>query len=98
MPPHYHLAQVNIARMRGPITSEIMSGFVDLLEEVNAAADAAPGFIWRLASDSGDATSIRAYPDPLILFNLSVWESPEALKNYTYSDTHLAAFRNRGAW
>jgi len=98
MPRYYHLAQVNIARMRAPLESGQMSGFVALLPSVNAAADSAPGFVWRLQSEEGDATGVRAYEDPLILFNLSVWESVEALKQYTYQRSHLEVFRSRAEW
>src|SRR5579885_3426903 len=94
----YHLAQVNIGRMLGPIDCEIMTEFVRRLADVNAAADCSPGFVWRLQSETGDATSVRAYEDPLILFNLSVWESLESLKNYTYSGPHIELFRRRSEW
>jgi hypothetical protein len=98
MPRYYHLAQVNIARMRAPLDSELLSSFVALLPSINAAADASPGFVWRLQSDAGDATGVRAYADPLVLFNLSVWESVEALRQYTYQSSHLGVFRNRAEW
>ena len=94
----YHLAQVNVARMLAPLDSLVMAGFVAQLAAVNAAADASPGFVWRLATPEGDATAVRAYSDPLILFNLSVWESLEALKDFTYNQSHLAAFRDRAQW
>ncbi len=61
--------------MRAPLSDPIMKGFVDQLAEVNQTAEASPGFIWRLKSDEGDATNIRAYEDELILVNMSVWES-----------------------
>src|SRR4051812_39959860 len=98
MPRYYHLAQVNIARMRAPIDSELLAGFVALLPSINAAADVSPGFVWRLQSEAGDATAVRAYDDPLVLFNLSVWESVEALRNYSYKGSHVAVFRNRSEW
>ena len=51
-----HLAQVNIARMKGPLESPVMAGFVARLEEINALADRSPGFIWRLQTGEGNAT------------------------------------------
>ena len=77
----FHLAQVNIARMRTPLDDPIMADFVDQLAEVNALADESPGFVWRLADESGGgATDIRAFDDDCILVNMSVWESVEALR------------------
>ena len=94
----WHLAQLNVARMRAPIDSETMAGFVARLDDVNAAADEAPGFVWRLQTDDGDATGIRAFPDDMLLVNLSVWESPEALRSYVYGEPHRAVMRKRAQW
>ena len=84
--------------MRAPLDSPLMAEFAAQLSAVNRLADESPGFVWRLATAEGDATAVRAYDDPLILFNLSVWESVEALKNFTYGSSHLAVFRDRGKW
>ncbi len=48
----YHIAQVNIARMVDEIDSPIMHEFAANLEPINALADRAPGFVWRLKSDA----------------------------------------------
>jgi len=66
----YHLAQVNVARMKAPLDAPEMADFVALLPIVNAEADATPGFVWRLATPDGDATSIHAFDDPMILVNM----------------------------
>ncbi|HYM06366.1 MAG TPA: DUF3291 domain-containing protein [Terriglobales bacterium] len=95
---HYHLAQVNVARMIAPLDSSVMAGFVAQLQAVNALADTSPGFVWRLTTPEGDATAVRAYEDPLILFNLSVWESVEALKDFTYASGHRGPLRDRAKW
>ena len=57
----YHLAQCNIARLRAPLDSPALVDFVAALEPVNALADRAPGFVWRLQTEEGDATAIRAF-------------------------------------
>jgi hypothetical protein len=94
----WNLAQLNIARMVAPLEHPSMSAFVQLLEPVNAAADHAPGFVWRLHTDDGDATSIRAFDDDRLLVNLSVWESVEALHAFTYRGDHLGPLRRRREW
>jgi len=93
-----HLAQLNIGRTLAPLDSLQLAGFVANLERVNALADAAPGFVWRLQDDSGDATSIRAFEDELMILNMSVWESLEALWAYVYDGEHLAVMRRRREW
>jgi heme-degrading monooxygenase HmoA len=93
-----HLAQVNIARMRGALESEVMAGFVARLDEINALADRSPGFVWRLQTGEGNATYLRPYDDDRILFNLSVWESLEHLRDYVYRSAHVEVLRNRQEW
>lgn len=96
--PDYWLAQVNIAYMTAPLDDPLMQDFVLQLDGVNAIADASPGFVWRLQTDEGDFTSVRAYEDDTILFNMSVWESLEALHHYVYKSAHLGVLRRRRDW
>jgi hypothetical protein len=95
---HYHLAQVNIGRVVAPMDSPEMAGFVSQLKPLNALADQTPGFVWRLQTESGDATAILPYDDPLININMSVWESVEALKDFVYKSGHIAPLRDRLKW
>src|SRR5262245_31300207 len=94
----HHLAQANVAKMRAPLDDPMMSDFVALLDGINALADASPGFVWRLQTEAGDATAIRAYDDARVLFNMSVWESLEALADYTYKSGHTGPLRARRNW
>jgi len=94
----YHLAQINIARMLAPIDSEIMASFVAQLDEINELGDRSPGFVWRLQTEDGDATAIKVYDDPFIIVNMTVWESIDALFNFTYASDHVDVFRNRRDW
>ncbi len=94
----WHVAQVNIGIPVEPLDTPALAGFVALLEPVNALADSAPGFVWRLQTDDGDATSIRAFDDDRMIINMSVWESIEALWNFVYDGDHLKAMRRRREW
>ena len=96
--PTYHLAQINIARMLAPIDDPIMAEFVAQLPPINAVADGSPGFVWRLQSESGDATSIKVYDDDFIIVNLTVWESVDALREYVYKSAHQGVLRDRKRW
>jgi hypothetical protein len=93
-----HLAQVNIGRMRAPLDDALMKGFVERLAEINASADASPGFVWRLQTPEGDATYLRPYDDDRILVNMSVWESVGALKAYVYRSVHAEVLKQRREW
>jgi len=96
--PEFHIAQINIARMLAPIDDPIMTEFVAQLPPINALADGSPGFVWRLQTDSGDATSIKVYDDEFIIVNLTVWESVDALHQYVYKSAHSRVLRDRKRW
>ena len=94
----HHLAQLNVARLRAPLDSPILANFVDALEPVNALADSAPGFVWRLQTEDGDATAIRAFDDDMLLVNMSVWESVDALADFVYRSDHRQVMIRRREW
>jgi hypothetical protein len=94
----HHIAQVNIARAKAALDTPLLAEFMAALEPVNALADSAPGFVWRLQDEGGDATSIRAFPDDLMIVNMSVWESIEALWEFVYGGGHLEVMRRRREW
>jgi len=94
----YYIAQVNIARMKAPLDDPSMAGFVARLDEINALADGSPGFFWRLQTTEGNATYLRPYDDDRILFNLSVWETVDALREYVYRTAHAELLRQRHNW
>ena len=95
--PHY-LAQVNIATLRAPLDHPSIRGFADRLEEINALADGAPGFVWRLQTEAGDATALRPYDDERVLVNLTVWQSVQALQQFVYRSDHVQLLRQRAQW
>jgi hypothetical protein len=94
----WHLAQLNVGRLLAPLESETLAGFVSALEPINALADGHPGFVWRLQTDAGDATSIRPTEDDLFLINMSVWSSLETLRAFVYTTAHVQVLRQRRAW
>lgn len=93
-----HLAQLNIATLRHPIDDPRIADFVDALPLVNGAGEQTPGYVWRLQSESGDATDIRVFDDPLVIVNLTVWQSLEPLKSFAYRGVHRDFFRRRAEW
>jgi len=94
----WHLAQINIGRLRYPVDDPRTSEFMENLDPINAIAEASPGFVWRLQDESGNATAIRGFEDPTILPNLTVWESIDALKDYVYKSDHARFVRRRREW
>ena len=93
----YHLAQLNIAIMKYTREAPEFQGFVDNLERINALADNAPGFVWRLQTESGDATAIDAF-GPETLVNMSLWRDVPSLHHYVYKTAHVDIMRQRKQW
>jgi len=93
----YHLAQANVAHALAPPGDPLMASYVARLDEINTLADQSPGFVWRYLTDSRDPEQ-REFDDPLVLFNLSVWETFEALHAYTYKTAHAEVYAGRRRW
>ena len=94
----YELAQLNIARPIAPLTSELLVEFVALLDPVNALADRAAGFIWRLQTEDGDATAVRGFGDDELIVNMSTWRSLPALADFVFGSFHVEVMRRRREW
>ncbi|MEO0733861.1 MAG: DUF3291 domain-containing protein, partial [Bacteroidota bacterium] len=96
-----HIAQINVARMKAPIDSAVMKEFRDFLAPMNALAESSPGFVWRYDADTetqlADTAAAFAEPD-LLIVNMSVWESVELLKEFTYHTVHSYFVRKRARW
>lgn len=96
-----HLALLNVGELVAPMGSPEIAEFEALLDPVNAVADAAPGFVWRLQDEDGNATSYRLFDDDTLV-NLSVWESIETVRAFVYGmhadGAHKRVMRRRDEW
>ncbi len=96
--PAYHLAQLNIGRSVAPMDDARMSGFAARLDEINALAERSPGYVWRLQGDNGNATELKYFDDPLVIINLTMWETVDDLHAFTYRSDHKGLFARRFEW
>jgi Domain of unknown function (DUF3291) len=99
----FELAQINIGRLVAPIDHAQLADFAALLDPTNAVADAAPGFIWRLQTDDGNATGVQAFEwdaegSAGVIVNLSVWADVESLAAFVFGDMHREVMRRRREW
>jgi hypothetical protein len=94
----WHIAQLNVGRILAPTDSPQLAEFMGRLDEINALADGSPGFVWRLKSDSGNATDIKVSEDPYLLVNMSVWATIESLFEFVYRTAHTAVMVRRRQW
>ncbi|GAA0308892.1 DUF3291 domain-containing protein [Streptomyces polychromogenes] len=94
----YELAQVNISRLKYPLDSPELKDFMDGLDPVNAVADAADGFVWRLQGEEGNATGVPVFGDEWIIVNMSVWRDADALTAFMYQGRHRELMSRRREW
>jgi hypothetical protein len=97
---HWQLAQVNIGRLREALDHPQLTAFVEALDPVNAVADRAPGFVWRLQTEAGNATGVEAFTwdagnSAGMIINMSVWTDVEHLTAFVLGDLHRAILRRR---
>ena len=92
------LAELNVGYAAYPLDDPRMSGFMDNLDTINALAERSPGFVWRMKSDSGNATDISVPGDAEIISNMSVWEDVASLGNYVFSTVHARFYERKEEW
>lgn len=93
-----HLAQVNIARAKTTLDGPELQGFRDQLDAINAVADRSPGFVWRFQDETGHAMDVRAFEDPRVAVNFSVWESAAALERFVWNTVHVRIYARKDEW
>ena len=94
----FALANVNYAVSRYDYDDPAFAGFVDNLDRINALAESCPGFIWRHVSDDDDAEARRVFADDRLIFNMSLWSSVDALREFVYRSDHADLLRQRRDW
>ena len=96
---NYQLAQVNIGRFRVPQDDPANADFMNNLDRVNAIAESQPGFVWRFTGEGNNAIDVKAFDDPYMAVNMSVWADIESLVNFVYRNKeHKAIMRRRKEW
>jgi len=93
----FYLAEVNIAKRLAPMDDPIMKDFVDNIDRINAIADDAEGFVWRMQNEDKDEGA-SIFQDDTLIINMSIWTNLEALFNYTYKSGHIEVFKRKKEW
>lgn len=100
-----HLAQVNIAWMHGPIDDPVMAGLAGRMDEINRLADESRGFVWRLAATEVTQEALEPFRADFpgfdrarLFYNMSVWETLDDLRAYTFYSAHAELLNERHQW
>jgi hypothetical protein len=92
------LAELNVGYAAYSLDDPRMSGFMDNLDKINALAERSAGFVWRMKSDSGNATDISVPGDADVISNMSVWEDVASLGNYVFNTVHARFYERKEEW
>jgi hypothetical protein len=75
-----------------------MAEFDASLEDLYLLAEAHPGFIWRIPDGiAADQLQVLNF-DERISATVSVWDTVEALKDYTFESLHGDYLKRAGEW
>lgn len=95
----FHFAQINIARFRMPMEHPANAEFIGSLDRVNAIAEQQPGFVWRFTGEGNNALDVKAYEDPNVAVNMSLWTDFDALTAFVFrNEAHGTIMRRRTEW
>jgi hypothetical protein len=90
------LAQFDLVKPRFPKTDPRMEGFYSSTKYVNDLAERHSGFIWRELNE--DQLLLSDLWGDGYLYTLSLWKSPEALKDFLYKTPHNEFRKRGGEW
>ena len=101
MRPGQHLAQLNVGRLVAEPGDPRVADFMAALDRVNGLGKRSPGFVWMMEG-SGEPgtgnTEASIGDDPRHVFNLTVWESVEALEHFVWNTVHRQFYERRADW
>jgi hypothetical protein len=100
---NYYLAQANAAQMKGSLSCPIMEGMASQIQRINTLAESSAGFVWRIPSATNEQLNpivdyLHGIEPERIFFNMSVWESVEALRQFTFESLHRSLLHRKVEW
>ena len=96
-----HLAELNIGRLLAPTDDPRVADFMNNLDRINGLGKRMPGFVW-MSEGSGEPgtgnTENSIGDDPLLVFNLTVWEDLPSLQDFVYKTLHAKFMDRKAEW
>lgn len=93
------LAEINVAEAMYDLEDAAMAGFTGRIEEINALAERADGFVWRLKTEELGPADLEGLPNnPRLVLNMSVWRDFQSLSDYIFRSDHLELMQARHSW
>ena len=93
-----HLAQLNFSVWKIDDASAAAAPFNDNLARMNALAERAEGFIWRLKDEKLPANVQTVLGGPEAIYTLSVWQSAQHLEAFAFNTVHRKIYERKAEW
>lgn len=97
-----HLAEFNLGILKHDWDDPRIADFQNNLDRVYAIAERSPGYVWHMPGDEMEAAQLDPNGplggNPRIASTLSVWESPEALRGFSFDTVHRVFYDRRAEW
>ena len=101
-PAGHHLAEFNCGVLRYDWDDPRVADFADNEPRVNALAERAPGFVWRLSSEEMEREQLDAQGalggNPRMASTLSVWADAASREHFVWNTVHRAFYARRAEW
>ena len=94
----YQIVQANYAQWKPEISESAVNEFISQISGVHEQAELSKGYIWRYVDDPDPKYIDRLFGMNGLVFNMSVWESVEDLKAFTFKNLHNEVMRERAKW
>jgi len=94
----YYIAQANFAQWNDEVSSDLMKDFTEQAFQIHQLAEKSNGFIWRFLDNEHQKLIDELFGIEKVVFNMTVWESIEDLKEFTFKDVHCEAMKKRRQW
>lgn len=95
----YHLAELNIGRLRADKDDPSVADFMNILDRINGLGKRMPGFVWIMEGETGEGnTATMIDGDARYIPNLTVWENAQALEIFVFKTLHAKFMDRRADW
>lgn len=94
----YYLAQANYSQWKPDVSLTLVKQFYGQVEAVHNRAKISPGYVWHYDYDTHTNILDELFGIERIIFNMTVWETVQDLKEFAFKNLHGEVMKRRADW
>jgi len=94
----HYIAQANYSQWIPDISQHSMKAFLEQADRVHEHAENSKGYVWRYEYNPHSHTLDTLFGVERIVFNMTVWETIEDLKSFSFKTIHGSTMKRRQEW